>query len=426
MALSGPIAWDVRTTGDDNNGGGFDRSAAGTDYSQQDTSQKSGTDLAIHASDSTKVQPVAAGVAAADVGNLVKITAGTGFTTGTYLIIAQGGGYWTLDRSAGTIGSTGGTYKMGGARLTIASAVGDSISQHEIWVKSGTYTITSQIDVSNRILAIYGYGTSHGDLGTKPLITTSTNSIAMINGPGFTYRLALSNLSFSTTAGTPGTGFKSAQGQLVASDCIFDGFARGIDANTISLEFLRCIRVEVKNCTAYGVVTAASGSSTILCDCFIHDNNVGVYSANNTSDCTAVFIRNRIVDNTTVGLNQVVGQAPVVLIGNTIANNGTDGVAAGGINQLYWIVYNNIFYGNGGYAINFTWGSGTTTGEFQPLRNGPNAYGTNVSGDFRTIGAGVNDVTLLANPFTNSGAGDYTLNNIAGGGNACRAAGLQG
>lgn len=424
MALSGPIAWDVRTTGDDNNGGGFNQSAAGTDYSQQNAAQKSGTDLAIHASINTKVQPVAAGVAAADVGNLIKITAGTGFTTGVYEIVSQDGTYWTLDRSAGTVGSTGGTYKMGGARTTIGSAVGDAVANNEVHIKSGTYTLTAEIYPANKDLAFYGYGTAHYDLGTKPLITTSTNSINLFKTPGFGYVMAVSNISFSSTAGTPGNGIYGTQGLLFCSDCVFDGFTYGMDLASGAIDYLELYRVEVKNCTTAGIKAYVTTSrAALLCDCFLHDNGIGLHLSNTGG---ALLIRNRIVDNTTIGVKQVPGQMNVTLVGNTVANNGTDGVEASGINLIRWVVYNNIFYGNGGYAINFTHGSSTTTSKYYPSRNGPNAYGSNSSGDFRTIGAGVNDVTLTADPFTNAAGGDYTLNSTAGGGAACQNAGLQG
>lgn len=424
MALAGPIAWDVRTTGDDNNGGGFNRGTAGTDYSVQDSPQKSGTDLAIHATDNTKVQPVAAGVAAADVGNLVKLPGGGGFTAGTYEIRSQDGTYWTLDRGAGTIGSTGGTYKMGGGRATIASAVGDAVSTNEVHVKSGTYNLTSGVNPASKNIAFYGYGSSHGDMGTKPLVTTATNSINLLTTPGFGFRMSVANISFSSTAGTPGNGIQGAQGTLICSDCVFDGFNYGMELLSGAIDYLELYRVEAKNCTTDGVGAYVTTSRlALLCDCFLHDNGIGLH-LNNTGG--AVLIRNRIVNNTTIGVKQVPGDVNVVLIGNTIANNGTDGVEALGINQIHWVNYNNIFYGNGGYAINFTWGSSTTTGEYQPLRNGPNAYGSNTSGNFRTIGAGVNDVTLTADPFTNSATRDYTLNNVAGGGAACRDAALQG
>jgi len=75
---------------------------------------RGGTDLIIHASDSTKVRPASGGVVAGDVGLPIQITAGTGFTVGVYRVNAQDGTYWTLSSVAGTVGSTGGTYRLGG------------------------------------------------------------------------------------------------------------------------------------------------------------------------------------------------------------------------------------------------------------------------------------------------------------------------
>ena len=47
MALSAGVVWEVRTTGDDTNGGGFDSTVTspGTDYSQQTAAQITYTDL---------------------------------------------------------------------------------------------------------------------------------------------------------------------------------------------------------------------------------------------------------------------------------------------------------------------------------------------------------------------------------------------
>jgi hypothetical protein len=42
MALNAAVVWDVRTTGNDTNGGGFRAGAAGTDYSQQDAKNTAG------------------------------------------------------------------------------------------------------------------------------------------------------------------------------------------------------------------------------------------------------------------------------------------------------------------------------------------------------------------------------------------------
>jgi len=196
MALSASTIWELRTGGDADNGGGF-VAGGGTDYSLQDAAQKSGADLAIHASDSTKVEPVAAGVAAADVGNLVKMTAGTGFTTGWYEITAQDGTYWTLDRSAGTTGSTGGTYKMGGA-LSSIGILGKALEDHGVfgmkaYIKSGTYLLTSttsNVDGGvlelttpdyDKTLYVKGYDTDRdGDWGTnRPVIDANGNNASV-------------------------------------------------------------------------------------------------------------------------------------------------------------------------------------------------------------------------------------------------------
>jgi len=54
-----------------------------------------------------------------------------------------------------------------------------------------------------------------------------------------------------------------------------------------------------------------------------------------------------------------------------------------------------------------------------------NAFGANASGSVGWV-ASPGDVTLTADPFTNSAAGDYSLNGTAGGGAACKGAGAPG
>lgn len=78
-------------------------------------SDNHGEDLTIHATDNTKVKPVGSPPSytfkTRDIGQTVTITAGTGFTPGTYTITAvDGSSYATLNAAAGTTGSTGGSY----------------------------------------------------------------------------------------------------------------------------------------------------------------------------------------------------------------------------------------------------------------------------------------------------------------------------
>lgn len=161
MALAA-CDWEIRTDGDDGNGGGFERGASGTDYCQQAAAQKSGADLEIHASTNTDVKPTAAGVAAADVGNLVRISAGTGWTAGWYSIKSIQGDYWRLDRSPSAAGNANlGTYKMGGAlaslggfgAIIVADTTNHRANDHSVFIREGTYPLTSS-----------GYNTPGGPL----------------------------------------------------------------------------------------------------------------------------------------------------------------------------------------------------------------------------------------------------------------------
>jgi|TARA_R100000149_G_scaffold32876_1_gene12608 hypothetical protein len=143
--------WEVRTTGSDTNGGAFIWNASGSDYSQQNSPQYSGTDLEVNSSNNLQVKSTTAGSpVAADVGNVICISAGTFWTTGWYEIQSQDGTWWTLDRSPNAAGSTGGTFAVGGALASPGLAVdigeGYYASNNRravIYIESGTYTIST-------------------------------------------------------------------------------------------------------------------------------------------------------------------------------------------------------------------------------------------------------------------------------------------
>jgi len=122
MALAA-CDWEIRTDGDDANGGGFERGApAENDRSQQAAAYWA--DSLSHGDATDKVEPANHTVDSADVGNLVCIQAETDWTAGWYAIrsidTAGGNNYWVLDRAAhaGTpVSST--MAKMGGALASI-------------------------------------------------------------------------------------------------------------------------------------------------------------------------------------------------------------------------------------------------------------------------------------------------------------------
>lgn len=67
------------------------------------------TDLAIDGSVNTKITSASYTFVAADVGKLIAITGGTGFTVGIYYVASVSGGAATLSGAVGTVSSVGGT-----------------------------------------------------------------------------------------------------------------------------------------------------------------------------------------------------------------------------------------------------------------------------------------------------------------------------
>lgn len=76
MALAYSTEWEVQTTGDNQNGGGFNplRASAGTNYSYGTPTTYTYTDLVVDASVNTKITSATRQFEAADVGNIIHIT----------------------------------------------------------------------------------------------------------------------------------------------------------------------------------------------------------------------------------------------------------------------------------------------------------------------------------------------------------------
>ena len=84
-------------------------------------------------------------------------------------------------------------------------------------------------------------------------------------------------------------------------------------------------------------------------------------------------------------------------------------------------VKNNILDSNAGWGINFTTAPATVASLVDY-----NAFRSNSLGTITLTKSGPHDVTLTANPFVAVGSNDFSLNNTAGGGAACRFAGFPG
>ena len=193
MTIAYSTDWEIRTTGDYSNGGGFNRESGGTDYTQQDVAQLALTDCATSGVGSTTLTSATGGFTAAMVGNVINLSAGTNLTANWYEITAYTDtNTVTIDRAPddGVGGVSGATGKVGGAMSWFPPDGNDGgpvIHYNKFWVKHGTYTLTNNtISAQNgpvllRGVSMEGYENVRGDLGSKPLFSVGSQSPATVN-----------------------------------------------------------------------------------------------------------------------------------------------------------------------------------------------------------------------------------------------------
>lgn len=432
-AISTLTNWEIRTTGSNSNGGGFVAGSSGTDRSQSDTAFCTSSDLATVGTSATSAT---CPFSAASVGNIIQITAG-GCSASFYQVVSVAVATATLDSSAGT--STGCTFALGGGLQTIATVItntGPAIGGNTVWVKSGTYTITSKIvnpaNTTSNPFSVIGYNATHGDNGTKPLITTATNSTHIFDfGTGNSALYVFQNLSLSNTAGTPFDGFHTTVGEIsgvLVSNCLLTGFRNGIDGDFVvdfSFSGLRVIQTEITATTTAAIINSdgvyAQGN-------YIHNNTGAGFIGTTGRTGSGIFLQNVFYKNangvTDAGSGTTsTGNRSYLFQSNVFSDNTTDGINLSGAVAVWPVGFeNNIFYNNGAYGVSFV----NVPNPQYSLTNQNNAYGANGTAPRLNMNAGTNDVTLSADPFVARGAGNFALNSTAGGGTALKAAGYPG
>lgn len=427
--------WDIRTTGSDSNGGAFDGtiSGAGTDFSQQNSAQVAYTDMVLGAG-GTSYTSAANPPGANLVGNVIQVISGGGCTAGLFTqVTAVVAGVATITPAAGSAASTC-TANLGGSLLTIAAAHAGVTAQNTINIKGpGTYALAVSLTVPNGLTGLNysGYQATHGDEGTKPLITTSVNGLTIFANVGIgTSQIMLDNLSLSSTAGSPGNGIEATSRTwpgLLLRNCKLSGFAVGILGDNGVPFYL--LGLQMFNTEITATTTAAVQLQTgAIYGSWIHDNlGDGWVSSGITANGTfgLMTITRTILANNVNAVNLTTSSATTLYAQeNTIAGNSGDGIhVSGSMHPPIIGLVNNIIYGNGGFGLNIL--SGT-------LQNGPgmnqtNGYGANTSGATSGgVSTGVGSVAFTSTPFTNAAIADYSLNNTAGGGALAQNAGFPG
>jgi hypothetical protein len=404
------VNWDVRTTGSDTNGGAFDSGVGspGTDESQAN----SGTSVTVTIGGTTTQGTSSPAFTATThgPGNFLNITSGSGCTTGRFEMLSQSAGTATFDRSLGTAASVC-TGTLGGSLQTIPTAAGAYTTGNIINVKAGTYTITSRVNVNTGIWI--GYNATHQDGGTKPLITISTNGQEMFSGFGV---LQFINFSFSSTAGTPQSCIDGNSGNsLVLTNVVMDGFSNGINGGP----GIALTNVEIKNSTSHAIITSSNTFS--MNASWIHNNTGNGFNCGTGN--MMLNINNSIISNNSNGIAGC-GNVAILMSNSVIANNTTDGInlsSSGAATIAAAAFTNNIFWGNGQYAINY---SGGAQLGYQITPGQTNAYGGQGTANFNNASGSPGDLTLTSNPFTSST--NFALNSTAGGGPIVKGTGFPG
>jgi len=158
----------------------FTLSQAQNEVTVADSTNQAWTDLAIHASDNTKVKSTATAFTAADVGNVLQITAGTGFTVGSFVILSgpDGSGYVTVDAAIGTVGSTSGTGHISWHMVNISGTASRSVASFPA-LPSGDIAAALEVTCSD------GSGSSgSGCYVSRNPTSTPTNTTARFVPPG--------------------------------------------------------------------------------------------------------------------------------------------------------------------------------------------------------------------------------------------------
>jgi hypothetical protein len=422
-AISATTVWEVRVPGADTNGGGFKAGASGTDYSQQDSKNTVGSNISTVdavANGTTTITSATAAFTTAITGNDIYLAGGSGSLTGgwyeaTYVSATS----ITVDRTVAA--GTGITLNIGGALASPGQLGANMVAGNDFYIKAGTYTVTSaSTNVSGGCLSLpagasaanivkgAGYQTTRGDGGTKPLLQASgISTFSLITTAAGNH---VENLSVDGAGLTSSKGFNLAAGaaqayRCKAANCTNSGYV----GNSIALTGLYL-------CEATGCSTAAAFSVGSAFGCTAHDNTVTGFMG-----CSATLsIACNNSGASSDGFNNNTNNA--LFIGDTSYGNGRDGFRFTTV-QAQCACVNCISEGNAGWQYN-----ASAAMDMVYLYNCAGKADGSGLVNATTIAASqqIGLVTCTAEIFVAAGSNNFALNTTAGGGAACRAAGILG
>ena len=429
MAFPATAVLECRVTGSDLNGGGFNSARGGTDYSQQDSAVATGTVTSA----TTTVTATTAIFTSVMVGNY--ITDGTtwkeitAFTSTTVVTVDSAPAWTTATINVGgalkspaiaeTIVVAGNDvyYKQAGSVFTISSATAN--------VANGRLNLNVSGTAIARIRRI-GYTTNRvaGNSDTRPTfqasVGLSSNYIITFNNAN-SYN-SLENVIVDANAQTNSGGMTGSGRCNYSDNCLFKNAGGAINGVNLTNNF-SLTRFEVTGCSGgtSGALVINSAANFVF-DGSVHDNAArGIDYASGSGMIAFVNSYNNTGANGYGFFFQAA--AALIFLNCNSYNNAQDGFYLFTANGLMQCVNCNSA-NNAGFGYNHN--------SAQHCLSLYNCSGfSNTSGNYPTTGSTTPQViqnfkTLSVSPFTAPGSGDFSLNNTAGGGAACRAAGIPG
>lgn len=415
MAVSNDTIWEIRTTGNDLNGGGFVFGATGTDYSQQAAKNTVGNDISTVdavANGTTTLTSATANFQTTIVGNVIYLQGGTGvIAAGWYQVTARASTTSiTLDRTIAA--SVGMIMNIGGAMASLGGtglAMGGSPTNQTIYMQAGTYTIASTTQniatgCFNRSCTLIGYQTARGDYGTPPLLQANgvITTFTILNVNAGDFRCYNINVDGNLRTSSRAVSCTSSQTFFKCKffNCTNNGIENGSGGTTVS--FILC---EVTGCTTTSPAAVLGNAAVYGCN--FHDNTVSgcTYAGTTLSRCLAYNNSGASSDGFQTSNVNLEGQ----LVACVAYNNGRYGSnVANGTRHLNCIMEANSTAGYGSTASKtrclFINCAGFNTANFS------NISITDPSDANISIGF----FTGAATFFTAAASGDFSLNASAG------------
>lgn len=407
MALSANTVFEVRTGGSDTvNSGGFVTGASGTDYSMQNAPQYTLSGLTTSGANAI----ILTASASVDmIGNLILVTGGTNFTTGTYQITAVSAGVSiTVDRNVASGVGAAGTANIGGALASPGKATAlATVSGMQIWIKAGTYTMTTSTPgaagpltgASAVNLKIEGYTTTRGDRGGRPIISAgAVTTITILTFSTSTGRQEMVHVALDGNSGSGVSGVLVSSNRHVLFDCTVSNCSAATQTGFSASAFTSITKCQTINCTTGFANTG--GVTAYFSNCWAKGGGVG-FTTNAATPYDSCLASGNTGDGfiNTSTLN-------AIYVNCTSNNNGGDGfdvtAAITGCRLQSCVATNNAAWGFNTHASSL-------------LENC--ASYNNTSG--RTSSASSIDdqqVIVTVDPWTNAASDDYRPNATASGG----------